>query len=792
MSANTIRDYLSLPSSARVDSPAQAQQWLDALASGGISALGSVSDSIRSKLTTAILNDIGAASGKREGDYLLNIRSDVRWNANTRLSALKVLKELSRLPGGSAPLGKPEALRILLQQVDFPKQRVRRLSSSASKPAGLSGISSQNVAADATSANSVPVASTSSASASGYSLGSIAKTLRRAVSRRGSQQSERNAKDKDTSPSSDSTTEEYDMSDDPDWPITDMALRCLNNALFLNEDARLPFSTEDVGGGHVAVALLARPEDTPADILFLGARLLFFSTLFESPFNKIAVATLNAVRVEARCVDALVKASLDKAADRNAASSVLVASGAPAQLNTALSDLLKAHFNICLYYPRLADAEAKQQQAEEADTQSSEPTKAAEATAIVGEAFHSELLEMLPPLISVLTTLPLPSPVPLMPPFTHAIAALLNYPVTHVKSQITSAKPKSGSNNSGAANKAALTAPISPTSSAALNTAPKYISRLIMFADLMLARYFGGASSAADDGRRVPEDADAKSVQQKASSDGIELEDTLEPLLLLLRKTSSEDADMRATLCSILLPSDLDRSVALDRRSDVLGRLVRLMSSVTLPRSARAAGELLLSLCDADAKRMTETIGYGPCAGFLMNTGLASALPSGVAPTGANGRTVDPITGEYEPTEEERALDEIDRMTDAEKEAEAERLFVLFDRLNKTGVVQVRHPMAAAHESGRFEEIEAQTAQQEAERQEQEDQQTERDVEREMAAHKRRKEEAKLRAQKLAQPKPVQAEAAARVDAAVEQQAPAAAIEPVEAVEHDARSETAQ
>jgi hypothetical protein len=35
-------------------------------------------------------------------------------------------------------------------------------------------------------------------------------------------------------------------------------------------------------------------------------------------------------------------------------------------------------------------------------------------------------------------------------------------------------------------------------------------------------------------------------------------------------------------------------------------------------------------------------------------------------------------------------------MIDAEKEVEAERLFVLFDRLNKTGVVQVRHPMAAA------------------------------------------------------------------------------------------------
>jgi hypothetical protein len=186
-------------------------------------------------------------------------------------------------------------------------------------------------------------------SVSGCWLGSITKTLRRAVSRRGSQQSERDVKDKDTSHFSDSTTEEFHVSEDPDWSSTGMALRCLSNALFLNEGARLPFSTEDDGGGHVAVAFLARPQDTPADTFFLGARLLFFSTLFESPFNKIAVTALSAVRVEARCVDALVKVSLDKAADRNAASSVLVASGTPAQLNTALSDLLKAHSNNCLY-----------------------------------------------------------------------------------------------------------------------------------------------------------------------------------------------------------------------------------------------------------------------------------------------------------------------------------------------------------------------------------------------------------------------------------------------------------
>ena len=133
-----------------------------------------------------------------------------------------------------------------------------------------------------------------------------------------------------------------------------------------------------------------------------------------------------------------------------------------------------------------------------------------------------------------------------------------------------------------------------------------------------------------------------------------------------------------------------------------------------------------------------------------MNTGLASALPSGTTSTsGPDGRAVDPITGEYEPTEEERAMDEINRMTEEEKEAEAERLFVLFDRLNKTGVVQVRHPMEKAREEGRFEQIEKRTEQEEWKRVEKEEEEAEREVGREMAERKRRKEEARLRAQRL-------------------------------------------
>ena len=46
----------------------------------------------------------------------------------------------------------------------------------------------------------------------------------------------------------------------------------------------------------------------------------------------------------------------------------------------------------------------------------------------------------------------------------------------------------------------------------------------------------------------------------------------------------------------------------------------------------------------------------------------------------------------------------MDEMTDEEKEREAERLFVLFERLQNLGV-GVENPVRAFQQSGRFEEL---------------------------------------------------------------------------------------
>jgi len=88
-------------------------------------------------------------------------------------------------------------------------------------------------------------------------------------------------------------------------------------------------------------------------------------------------------------------------------------------------------------------------------------------------------------------------------------------------------------------------------------------------------------------------------------------------------------------------------------------------------------------------------VGYGNVAGFLFQKGVFNA-PSqshtGAAATStSSGETINPITGTtMRPTEGVP-------MSDEEKEREMEKLFVLFDRLERTGAIQAdQNPMRKA------------------------------------------------------------------------------------------------
>lgn len=118
---------------------------------------------------------------------------------------------------------------------------------------------------------------------------------------------------------------------------------------------------------------------------------------------------------------------------------------------------------------------------------------------------------------------------------------------------------------------------------------------------------------------------------------------------------------------------------------------------------------------------MCDLVGYGNAAGFLLTKGFSSPSSSSTAPASSSSPSpsssrsanaklpvnpitaleADPSTPTHDPT-----------MTDADKEREAERLFVLFDRIRRNPAVSLGDgkggqldPVRSAVESGRFEEM---------------------------------------------------------------------------------------
>jgi len=149
----------------------------------------------------------------------------------------------------------------------------------------------------------------------------------------------------------------------------------------------------------------------------------------------------------------------------------------------------------------------------------------------------------------------------------------------------------------------------------------------------------------------------------------------------------------------MLLPANLDRTLALESRTDLLGRCLRLLASIHHARLKDVVGEMLFAICDSDATMLSAQVGYGNVAGFLFNKGIMNAptQQSSATLVTPSGDAINPITGRIQ--EPSIPSD----MTDEEKEREAEKLFVLFDRLEKTGALAPDHnPIRKAAAQGRL------------------------------------------------------------------------------------------
>ncbi|KAI0169944.1 guanine nucleotide exchange factor [Hypoxylon sp. FL1284] len=187
-------------------------------------------------------------------------------------------------------------------------------------------------------------------------------------------------------------------------------------------------------------------------------------------------------------------------------------------------------------------------------------------------------------------------------------------------------------------------------------------------------------------------------------NDNDKLETTVTPLVGAIRAIHEHaPADVKKSMRAKLLPKDADRTEVLGRSGSLPSWLLRNSTNAMTPQLRETISNLFFDLSDRDASTFVENVGYGFASGFLFSRGLP--VPQNASEAHAQetpSRPVNPITGQFLDAERQPEGPE---MTEEEREREAERLFVLFERLRANGVMSVENPLRTAVEEGRLEEL---------------------------------------------------------------------------------------
>lgn len=164
-----------------------------------------------------------------------------------------------------------------------------------------------------------------------------------------------------------------------------------------------------------------------------------------------------------------------------------------------------------------------------------------------------------------------------------------------------------------------------------------------------------------------------------------ELDSTIAPVLTLIRRIYEIAPDgVKRYMERAILPTPDERDKPLGKSNTLPARLLNLSTSALTPNLRGSISSMLFELSNKDASTFVQNVGYGFASGFLMsnNIPMPIPIPENAIEAHATAQTnqgipVNPITGQRLDRE-----DNYDNapMTQDEKEREAERLFVLFER----------------------------------------------------------------------------------------------------------------
>jgi hypothetical protein len=133
---------------------------------------------------------------------------------------------------------------------------------------------------------------------------------------------------------------------------------------------------------------------------------------------------------------------------------------------------------------------------------------------------------------------------------------------------------------------------LSPSPSPNLSVTADILQRAFDLLEVSFSHYFPGDI-----------DVDDVSVRARCKEESMDsLDEILSPLVVLISRLCQADETCRVRVRQWIVPDDLDRSSALEARSDLLGRCLRLLGSVYNCRLKDSVGEMLFAMSDSNGK----------------------------------------------------------------------------------------------------------------------------------------------------------------------------------------------
>ncbi|KAM6964589.1 chaperone Ric-8A isoform 1-T4 [Tautogolabrus adspersus] len=179
---------------------------------------------------------------------------------------------------------------------------------------------------------------------------------------------------------------------------------------------------------------------------------------------------------------------------------------------------------------------------------------------------------------------------------------------------------------------------------------------------------------------------------------GDKIKEKLTPVLNLLTESCRAHRETRHYVRKHILPPLRDVSHRPEEGSTVKNRLIRLMTHLDTDLK-HCAADLIFVLCKENVRRFVKYTGYGNAAGLLATRGLLGGQTSRTLSSDTQYSSdsdsdteeyrqvkdrVNPVTGRVEAEQP----DPMEGMTEEEKEEEAKRLIMLFNKLSREKIIQ--------------------------------------------------------------------------------------------------------